>query len=278
MVMIIQFNVMKKLSTFFYLFLGLVFVGCAGIEPAPKDFSKSQIFNAKNQEIGFENLINEISEFDIVLIGEYHNKKAIGEAEAKIVRELNSRKKMAVAFEMISSDKQPNLAAAKGKTGSALKSAIDWDDKWKFAAYRPVLETAAANSQILGANLSSAEINQIYEGAYPVNGTISTTNDVKKRIRARIVESHELADDAENAQMLDTLVQIQQYKDRRMADVLVQNAPSILIAGKFHTNKNVGVPLHIKEFKRNLRAVTLAIVDEDEQINAAESDYIWILK
>lgn len=61
--------------------------------------------------------------------------------------------------------------------------------------------------------------------------------------------SHKL-NPQENKELLDKLVEIQQFKDRRMADILVHHVNKILLlAGNYHTSKRVGISLHIQDFK-----------------------------
>lgn len=94
-----------------------------------------------------------------------------------------------------------------------------------------------SKSKILGANLSRSEITSIYNGAQPLKGYVSTTNEVKKQLFDIISLSHKLNPE-ENKELLDKLVEIQQFKDRRMADVLVHHVNKVLLlAGSYHTSK-----------------------------------------
>ncbi|NES53047.1 iron transporter, partial [Escherichia coli] len=91
-----------------------------------------------------------------------------------------------------------------------------------------------SKSKILGANLSRSEITSIYNGAQPLKGYVSTTNEVKKQLFDIISLSHKLNPE-ENKELLDKLVEIQQFKDRRMADVLVHHVNKVLLlAGSYH--------------------------------------------
>lgn len=106
-----------------------------------------------------------------------------------------------------------------------------------------------SRAKILGANLSRSEITSIYNGVQPLKGYVSTTNEVKNKFFDIISLSHKL-NPQENKELLDKLVEIQQFKDRRMADVLVHHTNKVLLlAGSYHTSKKIGIPLHIQDFK-----------------------------
>lgn len=268
------------------------------------------------QLISFDDFIATISQYDIILLGEKHDEIKHHLAELAIInaiskhthqsniQELNNTALQAnlanqdsnlesthtrnvnVVFEMFASNNQAILDNAKNRKNSIpqnqLKNALHWDNKWDYSLYKQIIESSfyADNINIIGGNLSRDEINTIYMGAQPLKGQFSTTKAVKDKIAQTIMIAHKMPNssnnDDSNKALLDKLTEIQQYKDRRMADKLVNaKSQAILIAGKHHTDKTMGVPLHIKDFKSNKKIVVVFLGDEGE--GKEECDFIWRL-
>lgn len=75
--------------------------------------------------------------------------------------------------------------------------------------------------------------------------------------------------------MVDKLVEIQQFKDRRMADVLVHHPNKVLLlAGSYHTSKKIGIPLHIQDFKSSKKIVVVNL--NYGGMDLKDSDYTFI--
>lgn len=265
-----------------YLILSLIFFfsSCAFNDlQEQKDY---EIYDVKNdKKLLFNDFIDHLSNYDVVLLGEEHDIYKHHIAEAKILSALSSIKKINVALEMLSVDKQEIIDKALENKQNIkpkdIKKSLNWDKKWHQKGYYEVLESFFyKDTMITAANLTNEEIMTIYNGAEKISGLESTTKDVKNRIEDIIKNNHSIDDIT-----LEKLVQIQQYKDRRMADVLVQsNIFSVLIAGKYHCYKNIGVPLHIKDFKSYKRVAVVSFENEKDfkDIDEKVTDFVWIFK
>lgn len=220
----------------------MIFAGCGSFSSVANNVSKdskqaldsiktkpfSITKNDKNsQEISYENFINEIAKYDIVVIGEQHDSLNQHIAQAKIIESLQQKRHINVVYEMISTEKQGVLNAAKKNKNlpkNKLKNAIEWDKKWDYDMYKYPLEaTFYSDAGLFGGNLSRDEINMFFaQNIAPISGKVSNTQSVKERLKELIAKAHDTdINDPKNSEMLDILVEIQQYKDRRMADVLV---------------------------------------------------------
>ncbi|WP_304342597.1 ChaN family lipoprotein, partial [Campylobacter ureolyticus] len=77
---------------------------------------------------------------------------------------------------------------------------------------------------------------------------------------------------------ISKMVEIQQFKDRRMADKLVHSSKlAILIAGRNHTDKTIGVPLHIIDFNKSKKFSSVGLGYECEEVEIEsknEQDYL----
>ncbi|WP_157943548.1 ChaN family lipoprotein [Campylobacter blaseri] len=245
-----------------FLVVPFLFFGCSSLNTpnSLEQITFNIINNNTSKEISFNEFIDEILKYDIVLIGEEHNNHKHILVETKIIEALNSKKDVEVVLEMMSVDKQIKIDNAKinGYENKNLLKEIDWSDSWDKSYYkRLVLFIFNSKIDLVAGNLSKSEIQTIFNGAYPLQGKASTTFQVKEKIKDMIIDTSHKIDDTKT---IDKFVQIQQYKDRRMADKLVSsNKTAILIAGKYHTRKDIGIPLHIEDFNKSKTFISIGL-------------------
>lgn len=212
----------------------------------------------QTQNLSFADFIFQIADTNILLLGEKHDEKSHHKAQLLIMQALDAYfawqagecKRFALVLEMLGSEAQSHIdEASKSKKQiqkENLKTALCWG-KWDYQQYKDIVEYAfyAPNFDIIAGNLSRQEISTIYKGAEPIVGNVSTSAEVKERISKIISKSHKTND----ATLLERLTQVQQYKDRRMADMLLKSHDfALLLAGNYHITKTFGIPLHIEDF------------------------------
>ncbi len=280
---------MKFYTMLSTLFISFMLSACAVLQkPSPPQENKDfYILNTHTQEkISFEDMILELLKADVILLGEKHDEAKHKISQVMIFNALEGNLSSQnisfdVALEMLASTEQNHLDKAfKNKKNikvNELANALNWDKGWKWKDYDQFVNAVFySRAKILGANLSRSEITSIYNGVQPLKGYVSTTNEVKKQIFDIIALSHKL-NPQENKELLDKLVEIQQFKDRRMADVLVHHANKVLLlAGNYHTSKKIGVPLHIQDFKSDKKIVVVNL--NYGKVDLKDSDYIFIYK
>ncbi|EAI3764184.1 iron transporter [Campylobacter coli] len=271
------------------LLISVMFNACAVLQkPSPLQENKDfYILDTHTQKkISFEDMILELLKADVILLGEKHDEVKHKISQVMIFNALEGNLSSQnigfdVALEMLASTEQNHLDKAfKNKKyikTNELANALNWDKSWKWKDYEQFVNAVFySKAKILGANLSRLEITSIYNGAQPLKGYVSTTDKVKKQIFDIISSSHKL-NPQENKELLDKLVEIQQFKDRRMADVLVHHANKVLLlAGNYHTSKRVGIPLHMQDFKSKKKIVVVNL--SYGEIDLKDSDYVLIYK
>ena len=226
-----------------------------------KQDAKAPINLAKQnppQSISFADFILQIADTNILLLGEKHDEKSHHKAQLLIMQALDAYfawqagecKRFGLVLEMLGGDAQSHIdEASKSKEQiqkENLKIALGWG-KWDYQQYKDIVEYAfyAPNFDIIAGNLSRQEISAIYKGAEPIEGNVSTSAEIKERISKIISKSHKTND----ATLLARLTQVQQYKDRRMAEMLFGAGEfALLLAGNYHITKTFGIPLHIEDF------------------------------
>ncbi|MFB1637559.1 ChaN family lipoprotein [Campylobacter jejuni] len=271
------------------LFISFIFSACAVLQKSSqlqenKDF---YILDTHTQEkISFEDMILELLKADVILLGEKHDEAKHKISQVMIFNALEGNLSSQnisfdIALEMLASTEQNHLNESfknkKTIKTNKLANALNWDKGWKWKDYEQFVNAVFySRAKILGANLSRLEITSIYNGVQPLKGYISTTDRVKKQIFDIISLSHKL-NPQENKELLYKLVEIQQFKDRRMADILVHHTNKVLLlAGNYHTSKKMGIPLHIQDFKSDKKVVVVNL--NYGEIDLKDSDYVLIYK
>lgn len=122
-------------------------------------------------------------------------------------------------------------------------------------------------------------------GAVPLKGFYSTELAIKEKIGELIMNQHDLSC-AEDCRKIIKMVEVQQFRDHRMAEKLKKSAPiSILVAGNNHVRKDIGVPIHLMDYylepegkqTPNSHSVSLMMKsDNNEPVTIHQADFLWI--
>ncbi|TNH04767.1 hypothetical protein FHQ26_00840 [Testudinibacter sp. TR-2022] len=281
----------KKPAFLKHFLLGLLFCLCIGCttlaskqQIKPQQDIQKTVFDVSQQRyIQIDDLVDQLAESKIILIGEKHTEKKHHQAQLRLITMLEERSLISsIALEMFPSTAQTDLNRAQtvirrqpAISDHEIAAQLDWDSKWDWTQYRTLITyLSRSNINIYGANLSREEINILLQGAYPLLGEKSTTTKVKQAIRTLIAESHAID---HSDPLIDRLVEIQQFKDRRMAETLLKNnKPILFIGGLHHIRKSIGVPLHLAEYLESHYKV-IAMVESLSDIEMNDADYIWVL-
>ena len=246
------------------------------------DISQTNVFATKTQKwITPKEMVKELANTPIILLGEKHDEKKQHLAEVQMIRLLQPLGLKSVALEMFATSQQSRLTQGQQQirqqkitNPTQIANDLNWDRKWDWQQYQPLITYLAPSSiNLYGANLNQNEINTILQGAYPLKGYLSTTPNVKAKLQQIITGEHQIS-----TEFADKLVMAQQFKDRRMAETLLRNPqPILLIAGRFHVSKKVGVPLHLQDYQQPNYQVIILTKDK-KNIDPNETDYIWVVK
>lgn len=238
-----------------------------------------QIIESKTQRpISFTMLLKRLSGYQYILIGEEHNVAAHHQIEQYLIQQLAKREPLSgVVFEMFEVEQQAAISATQSQaqqlSPAQIKTAIQWR-KWDWNLYKDLIVISLkSTTPVLAANLSEVEIQQLMAGAAPLNGSVSVTPLVRTQLGQLIQAQHKIDTD-----VLNRMVDVQQFRDRRMAEKLhYLPASGVLIAGNNHVRKDLGVPLHLQEFNPSnaQKTVTLMLKSSDENIDNTQADYIW---
>lgn len=217
-----------------------------------------------------------------LLIGEQHDNHRHHQAQLWLLNQLHrQRPQAALLMEMLSVEQQPliaNLSPNAAACLACLPDKLRWKASWNWAFYGELVQTALQQRIALTAtNLTAAEVQTLMNGAEPLNGYRSTEPSVQTRLAELITAQHGMTS-GENPELIRKMVQVQQFRDRRMAEKVAQSpTPSLLIAGNHHVNRRFGVPLHLTDLAPDIDVISVLLGEEPSGYSAIDADYFWIL-
>lgn len=280
-------NTMKHLTTHLpHLLLGiLLLTSCANVSTKSDRIYKQKpkyakiIDNQTTSNLSFNAFIERIAKYDIVLIGESHSTTNHLQAEYDIIHALKKHKKLSIVYEMLESSHQDSIDSALAKRDTISKAElpqkIKWKDEFSYQGYNVLLESLFyAGDSIVGGNINELEMYAIANGKVkPISGKYSTQKSVKDTLKAIIASFHSKKGDWQ-----DTFVNIQQWKDRIMAEALISHDNAVFIGGMYHATKQLGIPLHIKDIDKSNKSVVVISLDDGENLGINDADYTIYFK
>lgn len=220
-----------------------------------------------------------------LLLGEQHDNLKHHQAQFWLLQQLQQKRPQgSVLMEMLSVDQQPLIAKLTPEQTACdyLPEQLNWKKSWNWAFYGEIVKTVLQQrTPLVATNLTADEVQTLMLGAEPLNGNRSTAPQVQQAIAELITQSHGFDDSAsaQNQELIRKMVQVQQFRDRRMAEKVASSpTPSVLIAGNHHINRRLGVPLHLADLAPTLSTTTVLLGDNPNRANADNADYYWLLK
>jgi uncharacterized iron-regulated protein len=218
-----------------------------------------------------------VTSADFVFLGEVHDNPDHHLLQARLLRALTAAgRRPALAFEMLTTDQQPKVAAALAaapRDPDALGRAVDWNHSgWpEFQYYRPIFEAGfAADLPIVAANLPRAKTKELR-----TKGKEALDEGLRKRLerdeplpkeivasmRAEMEQAHcGVMPDS----WVDPLVLVQRSKDAKMAermDTVGAERGAVLISGKAHARTDRGAPAIVAKDAPGKRIVSVGFTE-----------------
>ncbi len=225
-------------------------------------------------------LVQQLAEADYVLVGERHDNPDHHALQLWLLQALAERRSQgSLLLEMLTPEQQPAVARTqtqlrRGEPVEDLPTTLAWSPGWPWRLYGPLVSYALAQPfSLMPANLTRAEIGQIYREVPHLHDGESTRAEVAEALRAQIVDSHcGMLPDSQVPAMLA----VQQQRDRRMAArLLAAPKPTMLIAGGFHARRDLGAPLHLRDLGGSGNVQVLMLAEVGERVAAQQANFVW---
>lgn len=279
-------------------------------QSAAKDkLAQSQIIDlATGEVLTPEQFVAQLARQDYVILGEYHDSEAQHKLVYWLLDSLNEQRKQgSLLLEMMNVDQQANIDRVAQSMKlvqlteppaaidlSQLKQALAWQSSWDWQLYGDIAAHPIEHRYpLIATNLTKSEVATMMQEAVPlpvpisVSESDSTSQAVKATIKDSILANHNLDNASdEDMMIIDKMVEIQQHRDRRMAEQLLSApTPSLLLVGNFHAQKAIGVPVHLSDLQYNQadkkQGKVVMMVNSLDDLEADrptdDADYAWII-
>ena len=211
---------------------------------------------------------------DVLLIGEQHDASEHQQIEQQVIAILAGRAQLAAVTLEMADVGASTVQLKPGATEEEVRRALTWDDKgWPWAAYGPAVMTAVrAGVPVLGANLPRSQM-----PASMANG------ELDKRLPAAALKTQQQAIRAGHCNLLPEkqiipMTRLQIAKDLTMAATIAQAVSPgkvvVLLAGKGHVDRTLGVPQHLPGTLK-ARAIGLQAGSGEGELPQA-FDTVWV--
>lgn len=253
------------------------------------------VMNNRGYILELDRFFKEITQYDIIFIGEVHDSRECQEAELMILRGLWERESdLVLALEMFERDVQ---AALDDYLWGVIpeETFLELSRPWSHyqERYRPLVEFAKARElPVIAANVprraaaAVAEANEV--SAHVLEGDSRFVPDVIHYDSAEYYErfTETMAEMASSAPMksknVDGLYKAQVVKDAVMAASLEPflGRRILFCCGRFHSDYHLGIPyqLHMNHPELKIAVLTFATLLEELPMSERSrvGDYIWI--
>jgi uncharacterized iron-regulated protein len=230
----------------------------------PQQIENGQIINLfRHKTITQEQLYDQLSKKQVVLVGETHNDPHHHKVQLKIIQALNKRhENLAIGLEMFPRHLQPILDrwVADEFTRKDFLKAVDWDNIWGFdeELYMPIFRFARDNNiPLIGMNVKREVVKEVrLKGVDGVDESIrqelpeiAPASGEYKTVLREVFDSHPMMS---KMGKFDNFVQAQQVWDGVMATQISkwfeQNPYGLVIglAGSGHISHGHGIPHQLK--------------------------------
>lgn len=233
-------------------------------------------------QVTVEQLLAELSDAPIVLLGEKHDNPDHHALQLWLLQALEAQRAQgAVVMEMLTVDQQATVTNVQkqvrlDEAPDDFPHALNWHKGWDWQQYGDlVVHILEQPYPLLAGNLNRDALMDIYRNPPKLEGDESTHADVVGRLSVQIRESH--CNKLPESQ-LPAMMAVQQQRDRTMAQVLLDSPkPALLIAGAYHVRYDLGVPLHLGDLNSvdAPQQRVLIFAEADQDIDAGAADFIW---
>lgn len=237
----------------------------------------------RGQTLSPSDFVKQLASAERLLIGEQHDNLKHHQAQFWLLQQLHQhRPQRSLVLEMLRVDQQPLIAdLSPNDTAclSCLAEKLRWQKGWNWSFYGETVQAALMQkTHLVAANLTREEVDTLMQGAEPLKGFRSTEAAVKRQLATLIATQHGMTS-GENGEMIRKMVEVQQFRDRRMAEKVLQaTLPVLLIAGNHHINRQFGVPLHLTDLAPTRPVINVLLGDNPSGYTAQHADYFWLLK
>ncbi len=247
------------------------------------------LYDAKGKKVGYDKMIRELCEKDIVLIGEYHNNPISHWMELEITKDCKQQRNLVLGAEMFEQDNQPALDAyLQGKiSAKGLDSAVRLWPNYK-TDYAPLVNFAKENKIVFAAtNIPRRYAAMVSRGGFQALDTL-TANEKSWMAPLPMAYDSTLPGYKNMMTMMAghgsaNMLKAQASKDASMAYFItryfVPGSLFIHYNGSYHSENHDGIVWYLQQARPALKIATVTTVSQQNiktllKENKNKADYI----
>lgn len=250
----------------------LVIVACSLLNAQPK--KAYQLFDKKGRKVNFENVVKASLKTELVLFGEFHDNPICHWLELELAKEVASKNAVVLGFEMIEADNQ--IALNNYLEGKINQKQLDSTARlWSNykTDYKPLVDFAKINKlPFIATNIPRRYASMVHKKGFEV---LETLSDEEKSWMAPLpmLYNKDLPGYAKMTTMMGghtspNMPKAQASKDATMAYFIFKNLkPNTVFIhynGSFHSDNFDGINWYLKNYKSDLKIITIATVEQDQ--------------
>lgn len=272
----------KYLLLFSMLILGFV---------KSQSFDPFKFYNKKSKEVTSTELIKELSNYDVILIGEHHDNSINHWLEKRITEAVFEKKngKIILGAEMFERDNQNALNSyLAGKIDAkSLKDSVRLWNNYE-TDYRPLLDFAKDKKlKFIATNVPRKYASQTSKQSIK---SLEQLPESEKKFIAELPievtletpgykEMKSLMGDHVDEMKLMNFISAQAIKDATMAESILENWQSgktfIHYNGDYHSKQYGGIYWYLKKKNPKLKVAVISVFEsENQELNLPEKDFI----
>lgn len=256
-----------------------------------QNFDAFKFYNKKSKEVDSQNLIKELSNYDVVLIGEHHDNSINHWLQKRITEALFKKEngQIILGAEMFERDNQNALNSyLSGKIEA--KNLKDSVRLWKNyeTDYRPLVDFAKAKKL----NFIATNVPRKYASQTSKQGikTLEELPESEKKFIAKLPievtletpgykEMKSLMGDHVDEMKLMNFISAQAIKDATMAESILENLQAgktfIHYNGDYHSKQYGGIYWYLKKKNPNLKIAVISVFESEKpELVLPEKDFI----
>jgi uncharacterized iron-regulated protein len=266
----------------FLIWLAIFFVSHASLANAEKVTAKSEplIFSLSSlKAISRGALVTQISQKDIIILGEVHDNVEHHRIHGQLVNEINASRKLANDGKGGSKDQVKisivvehlpagNVVQFDSSLEKSLINAGFNPQSWAWPTHELLFSAISTSGLVLkGGSLGASAGKEIYSSngaSAPANIKLlmerSSLSEASQKILFKEIQDGHCGLFPENK--IPQMAQVQRARDASLAYEAVQSAPSILIVGNGHAWNDVGVPQIIRTNYPNVSLASVIFIED----------------
>ncbi len=216
-----------------------------------------------------------LQEYRLVLVGEKHDNTVHHQIKRRILAHLTNDQTH-VIFEMLDESQRPLIARLTANDSlEAIRTKLQWhDSQWSWDDYGPQIHTVLQHQgTIHPGNLSEERVHALYQGEHQglqFNPRFASLQALNHKQSSLILDQLYISHcEIIPREALNSMLTIQVARDSSMAHSMLMasegqsSANSILVAGGFHTRRDLGVPVHLSARSAQADAIIVRLEEVD---------------